>query len=76
MLERQNQDYKGKAYYDYMQRERIKDNYWLNLSRGGLVGLCVFAGFLSSVFCFLALWFLYKFFERLVLNVCGIVDED
>jgi len=76
LLESQNQDYKGKAYYDYMQRERIKDNYWLNLSRGGLVGLCIFAGFLSSVFCFLAVWFLYKFFERLVLNICNVVDED
>lgn len=76
LLESQNQDYKGKAYYDYMQRERMEDNYWLNLSRGGLVGLCIFAGFLSSVFCFLAVWFLYKFFERLVLNVCNVVDED
>ena len=76
LLETQSKDYKGKAYYDYMQRERMEDNYWLNLSRGGLVGLCIFAGFLSSVFCFLAVWFLYKFFERLVLNICNVVDED
>jgi hypothetical protein len=76
LLETQSKDYKGKAYYDYMQRERMEDNYWLNLSRGGLVGLCIFAGFLSSVFCFLAVWFIYKFFERLVLNICNVTDED
>ncbi|MHC4397080.1 MAG: hypothetical protein ACYS1A_15685 [Planctomycetota bacterium] len=76
IFESQKKDYEGKAYYDYMQRERIKDNYWLNLPEGMLVLLCITAGLLSAVLSFFGIWFVYKFFERLVLNFYGVKEEE
>jgi len=71
ILENQHQDYRGKAYYDYMQRERLKDNYWLNLPIGALVGLSISAGIAGAVAGFVVLWVLYRFFEQLVVNILG-----
>ncbi|MHC4423341.1 MAG: hypothetical protein ACYS0C_06845 [Planctomycetota bacterium] len=71
IFESQNQgkDYKGKAYYDYAQRFRLEDNYWLNLHKGQLVGICVSAGLAGAAAGFCVVWFVYKFLERLILNI-------
>lgn len=69
LYERQSNDYEGKAYYDYMQRERIKDNYWLNLSKGALTGLCICAGLAGAIASFTVVWVLYRFSEQLIVNI-------
>jgi len=65
----QGKDYKGKAYYDYAQRFRLEDNFWLNLHKGQLVGICVSGGLAGAAAGFCVVWFVYKFLERLVLNI-------
>lgn len=75
VLESRKKDYEGKAYYDYMQFERLQDNYWLNLRKGGLVGLCILGALFGTIFSFLAIWFVYKFLERFILNLCGVREE-
>ena len=60
--------YEGKAYYDYMQRQRLEDNYWLNLPRGQLVALCILGGLFGGAAGALVLWFGYRFIEQFMLN--------
>jgi hypothetical protein len=68
----QHKEYEGKAYYDYMQRRRLEDNYWLNLHKGQLMGICVSAGLAGAAAGFCIAWVGYKFLERLILNIwCG-----
>jgi hypothetical protein len=72
IFESQHKEYEGKAYYDYMQRRRLKDNYWLNLHKGQLMGICVSAGLVGAAAGFCIAWVGYKFLERLILNIwCG-----
>jgi hypothetical protein len=69
LFESQTGEYQGKAIYDYMQRERIRDNYWLNLSKGALTGLCICAGLAGAIASFTVVWVLYRFFEQLIVNI-------
>jgi hypothetical protein len=69
IFESQHKDYEGKAYYDYMQRQRLEDNYWLNLHKGQLVGICVSAGLAGAAAGFCIIWVGYKFLEQLILNI-------
>ena len=72
IFESQHKEYEGKAYYDYMQRRRLEDNYWLNLHKGQLIGICVSAGLVGAAAGFCIAWVGYKFLERLILNIwCG-----
>ncbi len=72
IFESQHKEYEGKAYYDYMQRQRLEDNYWLNLHKGQLMGICVSAGLAGAAAGFCIAWVGYKFLERLILNIwCG-----
>jgi hypothetical protein len=71
LFESQQGMYKGKAYYDYMQRQRLEDNYWLNLHKGMLVGMCISMGIFGAAIGFCVVWFVYKFFERLIINFFG-----
>ena len=63
-LQNQGKDYQGKAYYDYMQRLRLEDNYWLNLPKGHLVGLCILFSLGGGAIGFCAIWFGYKLIEQ------------
>jgi hypothetical protein len=60
--------YQGRAYYDYMQRERLKDNYWLNLPKGQLVALCILGGLFGGAAGAFGLWFGYRLIEQFILN--------
>ena len=72
LIEDEEINYEGRAYYDAMQRVRAQDNYWLNLPKGGLLGLCILFWLFSTIFSFLGIWFVYLFFERFILNLCGV----
>ena len=61
-------EYEGKAYYDYAQRLRIEDNYWLNLPKGQLAALCIIGGLAGAAIGSCAVWFGYRYFEQLVIN--------
>lgn len=63
-LQNQSDDYQGKAYYDYMQRLRLEDNYWLNLHRGHLVAICILFSLAGGALGFSAIWFGYKLIEQ------------
>ena len=63
-LQNQGKDYQGKAYYDYMQRLRLEDNYWLNLRREHLVAICILFSLAGGAFGFCAIWFGYKLIEQ------------
>ncbi len=69
IFESQRKEYEGKAYYDYMQRRRLEDNYWLNLHKGQLMGICISAGLAGAAAGFCIAWIGYKFLERLILNI-------
>ena len=63
-LQNQGKDYQGKAYYDYMQRLRLEDNYWLNLPKEHLVAICILFSLAGGAFGFCAIWFGYKLIEQ------------
>jgi hypothetical protein len=63
--------YQGKAYYDYMQRQRLEDNYWLNLPEGQLVALCILGGLFGGAAGAFVLWFGYRLIEQFILNFIG-----
>lgn len=64
----ETKEYEGKAYYDYAQRLRIEDNYWLNLPKGQLAALCIIGGLAGAAIGSCAVWFGYRYFEQLVIN--------
>lgn len=70
-FQNQTADYEGQAYYDYMQRVRLEDNYWLNLPKGHMVGLCVIFSLVGATIGFCAVWFGYKFIESRLPSLSG-----
>lgn len=57
------------------QLKELEKGFWVNLSKKGLVGLCVLAGLIGAVvgFCSLwvVVWLLYRLFRWLILGFCG-----
>ncbi len=72
--ESQQEDYKGEAYYDYMQRQRLQDNFWLKLPKGVLVVFCILAGAVGAAVGCGSVWFFYKLVGWLVLAFHSAVD--
>jgi len=59
------------------QLKELEKGFWVNLSKEGLVGLCVLAGLIGAVvgFCglWIVVWLLYRLFRWLVL---GFVEDE
>lgn len=72
--ESQQEDYKGEAYYDYMQRQRLQDNFWLKLPKWLLVVFCILAGLIGAAVGCGSVWFFYKLYGWSVLAFRSAVD--
>jgi len=68
IVQAQGTQYRGKAYYDYAQRLRVQDNFWLNLDAVRFCLLCVMVFLAVAVGVFVAVVLVYRFIEQLVLN--------
>jgi hypothetical protein len=69
-FEIQQKEYEGTAYYDYMQRERLEDNYWLKLPKGQLVGLCIIGGLWGAALGSCLVLVGHKFIEQMFTGPC------
>jgi hypothetical protein len=50
--------------------EELKNGFWVNLSKGELVGVCTLAGVVGAVIGFAAICLAYRLLEWLVLGFC------
>ena len=75
-FESQQKEYEGTAYYDYMQRERLEDNYWLRLPKGQLVGLCIIGGLWGAALGSCLVLVVYKVIERMSTGPCDGSGRD